>query len=267
MLRAVKSLHGSTIHALDGEIGKVSEILFDDEHWTVRYLIVETGTWLFGRKVLISPIALDHVKWEEYTLHCNLTREQIKNSPDVNTDQPVSRQWETDYYSYYGWSSYWGGMGGWGTYGYPGALFSQPFGIGGMSRMLPEKVDAHVEEHSDAHLRSSKEVTGYRIFATDEHFGHIADFIVDEVTWKIRYLAVNTGDWWPGKKVLMPPDWIVQVNWLDRSVLVDVSREQIKNAPEWHSDQLIDRGYEEQLYRYYVRQTPWEQEQVHEFAS
>jgi hypothetical protein len=247
----------------------VVEVLFDDEHWTVRYLVVETGTWLFGRKVLLSPIAFEHVKWEEYQLHCNLTCEQIKNSPDVDTDKPVSRQWETVYYSYYGWSSYWGGMGGWGTYGYPGALFSQPFGIGGMGGMIPEpgEVDARGEEHSDSHLRSTKEVTGYRIFATDEHFGHIDDFIVDEETWKIRYLVVATGDWWPGKKVLMPPDWIVQVSWLDRSAMVDVSRDQIRNAPEWDSSQPIDQAFEEQLYKYYVRQSPWEQERVHEFAS
>ena len=264
MLRTVKDLHHLTIQALDGEIGKVVDVLFDDERWTVRYLVVETGTWLFGRKVLISPIAFDHVKWEAYQLHCNLTCEQIKNSPAVDTDWPVSRQWETVYYSYYGWSSYWNGPGGWGTYGFPGALFSQPFGVGGM---MPEKVDARVLEPSDSHLRSTKEVTGYHLFATDEHFGHINDFIVDEETWKIRYLGVSTGDWWPGKKVLMPPDWIVQVNWLDRSVLVDVSRDQIRNAPEWDSGQTIDRAFEERLYNYYVRQTPWKEERIEEFAS
>ena len=264
MLRTVKDLHGLTLHALDGEIGKVSEILFDDERWTVRYLVVETGNWLFGRKVLISPIAFGHVKWEEYTLHVNLTREQVKNSPGVETDEPVSRQWETDYFAYYGWSSYWVGMGGRGTYGYPGALFSQPFGIGGL---IPQEVRERMEEPGDSHLRSTKEVTGYRIFATDVHFGHIDDFIIDEETWKIHYLAVATGDWWPGKKVLLPPDWIVQVNWLDRSVMVDVTRVQIKNAPQWDFSQTIDRAFEERLYNYYVRQKPWEHERVQEFAS
>jgi len=264
MLRTVKDLHGLTIHALDGEIGKVVDILFDDERWTVRYLVVETGTWLFGRKVLLSPIAFDHVKWEEYQLHCNLTCEQIKNSPDLDTDKPVSRQWETDYYGYYGWPTYWGGIGGWGAYGYPGALFSQPFGMRGMAS---QEIDRRAQEHGDAHLRSTKEVTGYKILATDGHLGHIDDFIVDESTWKIRYLAVDTRDWWPGKKVLLPPDWISQVSWLDKQVTVDVARNQVRNAPEWDSGQTIDRAFEERLYNYYVRQTPWKEERIEEFAS
>ena len=257
MLREVKGLHRLTIQALDGEIGKVVEILFDDAHWTVRYLVVETGSWLFGRKVLISPLAFKDVKWEEYQLHCSLTCKQIKNSPSVDTDEPVSRQWESDYYGYHGWPTYWGSMGRWGAYSYPGALLSQPFG----SAVTQQTAADPAREHNDAHLRSTKEVTGYKISATDGHLGHIEDFIIDDETWRINYLAVDTRNWWPGKKVLLPPDWIGSVNWSDRSVTVNVTRDQVRNAPEWGAGQPISRAFEAQLYGYYDRQRPLDHEQ------
>jgi hypothetical protein len=265
MLRGVKGLHGSTLHALDGEIGRVDEILFDDEHWTVRYLIVHTGSWLFGQKVLISPMAFGHQDWEQKRLNVNLTREQIKNSPGVETDKPVSRQWETDYYTYYGWPYYWGGMGGmgggggvggigggWGSYWYPGALLAHPLG----NAELQQDADKRSPDSHDDHLRSTKAVTGYGISATDGHLGHIEDFIVDDETWKLCYLAVDTRDWWPGKKVLIPPDWISQVNWPERSVTVNVTRAQVRNAPEWDPGEPINHAFEDQLYDYYAKQRP-----------
>jgi hypothetical protein len=275
MLISVKELHGSTLHALDGEIGRLDEILFDDEHWTVRYLIVHTGSWFFGQKVLISPLAFGHADWERRMLNVNLTREQIKNSPSVDTDKPVSRQWESDYYNYYAWPYYWGGMsemggmgymggvGGWGTYWYPGTLLAHPFGN---SKALNQEADEQVSSHTDAHLRSTKEVTGYGIAATDGHIGHIEDFIVDDDTWKLRYFAVDTRDWWPGKKVLLPPDWIGEVNWADRNVTVDVTRDQVRNAPAWDPAQPIDHAFEDEVYSYYVRQRPSDRERLKELA-
>jgi hypothetical protein len=198
-------------------------------------------------------MAYDHVKWEEYTLHFNLTREQIQNSPGVDTDKPVSRQWETEFYGYYGWPGYWGGMGVWGGYGYPGMLSLQPYD---MSEIMPKEEQNRVQEHTDSHLRSTKEVSGYKISAADGYLGHIDDFIVDEESWTIRYLAVYAGNWWAGKKVLLPPDWIDQISWPDRTVTVDVTREQIKNAPEWDSSRRIDRALEERLNQYFLSQVP-----------
>lgn len=247
-LREVKELHGSMVHALDGEIGRVDEILFDDEHWTVRYLIVNTGNWLVGRKVLISPMALGLLDWDRFTLNVNLTREQIRNSPGVEADQPVSRQWEMDYYDYYAWPYYWGGMGGWGSYWYPGTLLH--------ADTPPRRGTDQTWDHDAAHLRSTKEVTGYGISATDGHLGHIQDFIVNDETWRISYLAVDTQDWWPGKKVLLPPDWIVQVNLAAKNVTVNVTRDQVRNAPEWDPYQPISHTFEDQLYSYYARQHP-----------
>lgn len=259
MLREVRELHGSTIQALDGEIGRVDEILFDDEHWTVRYLIVSTGSWLFGRKVLISPMAFGRMDWEQQTLNINLTRAQVENSPGVESDAPVSRQWERDYYDYYAWPYYWGGMGGWGAFWVPGALFTRP--IGDAQTELQKAADL-ARDRADAHLRSTKEVTGYGISATDGHLGHVQDFLVNDETWRICYLAVDTRDWWPGKKVLLPPDCIDQVNWPDRTVTVTITRDQVRNAPEWDADEPISRTFEDQLYGYYAKQPPSDRERT-----
>ena len=257
----MKKLHGFTLQALDGEVGSVDELLFDDEYWTVRYLIVDTGSWLVGRKVLISPLALGALDWEQKTLQVNLTREQIEKSPGVEADQPVSRQWERGYYDYFALPYYWDGVSGWGAYLYTGGLLAQ---AAGSAEVLQHNADSQAldsaesraHEHADAHLRSTREVTGYGISATDDHLGHVADFLVNEETWRICYLAVDTQNWWPGKSVLLPPEWITQVSWPDRSVTVSITRDQVRNAPEWDTEQPISLAFEEQLYSYYDRQCP-----------
>jgi len=253
MLIGVKGLHGTTIHAKDGEIGKVDEVLFDDKHWTVRYLIVDTGHWLTRHKVLLSPMSFAAENWNGLPLNVNLTKEQIENSPGVDTDQPVSRQWEMEYHGYYGWPYYWGGMGSWGTYWYPGALLTHSVSD---AEVAEQKAADQAHEHDDVHLRSTKEVSGYAISAADGHIGHIDDFVVDDKTWMIRYLAVNNLDWWHGKTVLLPPDWIENVNWPRRTVTVNVTRDQVKHGPEWVSGEPIDKVYEDKLYQYYSRQRP-----------
>ena len=254
MLREVRGLHGLLIHAQDGVIGKVDEILFDDQNWTVRYLVVDTGGWLTGRKVLISPIVFEQWDWTRNTLTVKLSRKQIENSPGVETDQPVSRQFERAYYDYYALPYYWGGMGGWGEYGYPGGLYVESAGNTTITRRDAEEEDY---SHDDAHLRSTKAVTGYGLSATDGHIGHIEDFIVDDGTWRIRYFAVDTRDLLSGKTILLPPDWISAIDWLAGSVSVGVTRDQVKHAPEWEKSQPISRMYEEQLHRYYDKQEPW----------
>jgi stress response protein YsnF len=209
-------------------------------------------------------MSFGHPDWTGRVLNLNLTREQIENSPDVNTDEPVSRQWETEYYGYYGWPSYWGGMGalggmsglgmgGWGSYLYPGELLTHAYAE------TPERLASEqLHEHADPNLRSTKEVMGYGVSATDGHIGHIEDFVVDDETWRIRYLSVDTRDWWPGKQVLLPPDWIINLNWPAANVTVTVTRDQVKNAPEWDHTTPISSAFEDQLYRYYSRERPFD---------
>lgn len=245
MLHNVKSLIGFTIGATDGEIGKVEELYFDDETWTIRYLIVRTGGWLFGRKVLISPSALKHPDWENKTFPVNLTKEQVKHSPDIDTDKPVSRQQEIDLYSHYGWP--YPGTAGIGFYGGMGLL-----GMAETRIPLEESIYSQsTHKAGDPHLRSTTEVKGNKIHATDGEIGEVEDFIIDDRTWRLRFLVVDTGEWYPRKKVLISPAWIREVRWTNSSVYVDVSINAVKNSPEYDPTISIQGLYETDLYKHY----------------
>src|SRR5712692_4284272 len=172
MLRSASEWDGYTLHATDGDMGHVAEFLFDDEKWTIRYLVVDTGGWLTGRRVLISPIALGETDRQEHRLHVKLTRQQVEDSPDIETDQSVSRQHEVSYFQYYGWPYYWGGPYLWGPAIYPGALIALP-----SAESSTEKQLAAEEAEGDPHLRSTGEMAGYRIQARDGEIGHVSDFI------------------------------------------------------------------------------------------
>jgi len=247
MLRNIKNLIGFTMGASDGEIGKVVEFYFDDETWTIRYLIVKTGGWLMERKVLISPGALTSPDWKNETFPVKLTKDQIKNSPDIDTDIPVSRQQEMALYTYYEW-----------PYGDPvGAGFYGQMGMSGMvdSRVpFQDVITAHNNEKQpeDPHLRSTAEVRGYRIHAIDGEIGDVADFIIDE-QWKIHFLVIDTGNWFPGKKVLIAPQWITGVNWGASAVEVDVSIDAVKSSPEYDPDRPLPDDDHTALFRHYQK--------------
>lgn len=233
MLRNAADLKGLVIHATDGELGAVEDIYFDDETWSVRYFTVNTGSWLSGRVVLISPLFITHTDWQEKRLDVALTQQQVERSPDINTHQPVSRQHETEYFGYYGHPVYWGGPYLWGS--------------------APET------EPADSHLRSAESVTGYNIEASDGEIGHVAGFVVQDQTWAIRYIEVSTRNWWPGKKVLISPAWIERVSWMDASVDVKLSRDAIQSGPEYVESEPITREYESQLFTHYGRPPYWSQ--------
>ncbi len=247
MRQNIKSLNGFTISATDGEIGKVKDFYFDDESWTIRYLIVETGSWLVGRKVLISPHAITQLDWGSSTFVSNLTQEQVKSSPDIDTDKPVSRQQEMELYRHYPWGNYYGGV-----------LWGGGMGVTGM--MLPaheavapeveQEVDTRHQAHADPHLRSTDKVTGYSIKAADGRIGDIEDFIMDGNTWKIDYLIVDTGNWFPGKKVIISPNWIKEIKWETSEISIQATVEQVKNSPEYEAGKHIENEYEANLSNY-----------------
>jgi hypothetical protein len=256
MLRSLNGLVGYRIKATDGELGKALEFLFDDEKWVVRYLLVQTGGLFTRTDVLISPIAMTKVDWQAQEIEVSLTKEQVEKSPDIDTQKPVSRQKEKDYFSYYGWPPYWGYPGPWGIgpYGmrYPGGYIDyEAMDREQQGRRL--KTDA-VE---DSHLRSSKEVTGYRIDARDGQFGHVEDFILNDESWAIRYLIIDTKNYWPSKSVIVAPGWIKSIDWHTRTVSIDLDKDRIKNGPEYKSSSLVSREYEEKLYAYYNRPPYW----------
>jgi hypothetical protein len=245
MLHRTKELIKSPLKAKDGEVGKIKEFLFTDQNWIVRYLVADTGTWLTGRRVLLSPYAVSGEIRD--TIPLNLTRQQVENSPFPESDLPVSRQFERQYYAYYGWPMYWEGAFVWGMSSAP---LHGPI----------EPVDPPLEEEGDPHLRSTDAVKGYHIQARDGEIGHVQDFIIDDANWSIRYLLVDTLNWWPGKKVLIPPAWATNISWHESKVFVDLDRQSIKEAPEYDPESVLERDYEAKLYRHYNQTGYWDQE-------
>jgi hypothetical protein len=250
MFIKAKVLKGYTLDSRDGDIGTVKEFYFDDRHWTIRYLVADTGSWLTGRQVLISPYALISVIKGEQHIGVNLTKKQIEDSPSLDTDKPVSRQFEESYYGYYGWPMYWSGPNMWGSYPY----IERNREKWGKSN--------HGEKAWDPHLRSTQAVGGYHIQALDGEIGHVEDFVIDDETWAIRYLVVGTRNWWPGRKVLVSPQWIERVSWNESKVFVNLDRETIKQSPEYTEESLLTRDYEIGLHRHYNRKGYWVDELV-----
>ncbi len=246
MLRKMKDLKGFAMGAKDGDIGEAYDFIFDDKNWTVRYIVADTRRWLPGRKVLISPIIVDQADWQNKRLPVLLTQEQVQNSPDISMDEALSAQDEIKYYDYYGWPYYWVGDEIWGPVNLPREL-------------IVEEIDRKValtEEINESHLRSMNEVTGYAIKATDGEIGHVHDFIIDDEPWMIRYIIVDTRNWWPGKKILVAPPWIANVDWKNSRVYVNLSRDAIKSGPEFDPDK-VDRAYETQLHKHYGQTEYW----------
>ena len=251
MFTNATNLKGLVIRATDGELGTVDEFYFDDDTWAIRYLTVETGGWLVGRQVLISPFSVIHTDWEARRLDVALTKKQVENSPDINMHEPVSRQHEAAYLGYYGYPYYWGGPYLWGPEYYPAGLVIPP---AASAEVLADRIQ---RESTDSHLRSTEAVTGYSIEASDGEIGHVEGFVVDDQAWAIRYIEVATRNWWPGKKVLVSPSWIERVSWADSKVYVALTRETIKNGPEYVESIPVTREYENKLYSHYGRPPYW----------
>ncbi len=231
MLRSAKDLKGYAIRAKDDEIGKVKEFLFDDQSWTIRYMVADTGGWLTGRLVLISPNALQGSDWENEVLPVSLTKEQVENAPSIYEDQPVSRQYEVSYFDYYGYPYYWPGP-------YPAMAPAFPAGAPAnayASRPPTTEPAGQTEqpERGDPHLRSTEEVSGYEIMAEDGEIGHLDDFLVDDASWRIEAVVVATRDWLPGKKVVISPKTIREVSWMEGYVRVGLRRDEIESGREY----------------------------------
>jgi hypothetical protein len=249
MLWHASAINGYAIEASDGDIGTVSDFLFDDASWLVRWLVVDTGNWLSGRKVLLPPSALGRLYANNRVFAVKLTKQQVKDSPEIDTDRPVSRQMETSVYDYYGWSPYWGTGFYMGGYGYmQGSGMASPY-LG--ARRREQKIDEAQADRDDVHLRSVGAVTGYHIHASDGEIGHVEDFLVDDADWSIHYLVVDTKNWWPGKKILVSSRSAGEIDWTDRLVNLDVDRQRIKDSPAYDPSMTIDRAYDEKLLTYY----------------
>ena len=259
-INARELLHAS-VKARDGDIGTVKDLYFDDHHWTIRYFVVRTGTLLSRHKVLLGPEAINRAEWPERTgrqvIAADLTQEQVRNSPSVEGDRPVSRQQEEEVRRYFGWPGYWGSA----------ATYAGVYPAGGMPLTVPPVAVSNPPmpespadipaggraPAGDPHLRSVHEVSGYAIAAADGAIGHVEDFLIDDRSWKIDFIVVDTRNWLPGRKTIIAPGWIQAISWTEKDVVVRATRAAIQGAPAYEADQALDPGYVARLADYYSR--------------
>ena len=252
MMLVGSALRRFAIEASDGRIGQVSDFLFDDLTWKIRWMVVDTGTWLTGRKVLIHPSVIGQPDYARESVSLRLTRAQVKGSPDVLSDEPVSRQMEQNIYGYYGWDPLWGNGNYFGSYPYTLGSPMMPVAPPKHAGVLEaDRPGSAADEGGDPHLRSMNAVTGYHVRATDGSMGHVENFLIDDADWGIRYVVVDTKNWWAGQHVLISPYAVRKISWLDHEVMLDVSRDFVKGSPAWDPVAAIDKTYERQLHDYY----------------
>lgn len=256
LLRNAKQLERHALRARDGEIGKVKDFYFDDHNWHLRYCVVDTGTWLQGRKVLISPVVMHPYDQVLKVFPVDLTIEQVRSSPDIDTDKPVSRQQEEALRQHYGWPGYWAAP--FGDAGIPPITPPAP-----ASRTEPGPTSGNLRPGSpgDPYLRSVNDTIGYHIEAIDGAIGHVEDFLIDDEDWRIRYLVIDTRNWWPGRKVIVAPSWIKDVSWEKSRVVLDLTRDTIKASPPYEPTMPWSEDYAAGLHAHYDR--AFERKQQH----
>lgn len=252
MIRRFGDMKNFGIAATDGDLGSFEDFHFDDVSWTVRHLVVDTGSWLPGRHVLLSPRSITGIAGGARHLVTNLTRRQVQDSPGVDTSRPVSRQHEIELSAYYGYPFYWAGPYRWGAAPYPTSVGSE------MATRPGDRGGEEGTARGDRHLHSASEVMGYGIAATDGELGHVEDYLIDEESWAIRYLIVDPRSWWPNAHVVVGVDWFTEVSWDTRTVGVSLTRDAVRNAPEWQPERPVDRAWETRLYRHHGREGYWE---------
>ena len=264
MLCASQDLLGSAVEGSDGPIGEVVDFLFDDHNWAVRWLVVKTGDWLAGRRdVLVSPVSILYGAGPATGLRTSLRREQVRHSPDVDTHKPVSRQHEVEQYGYYGYPYYWGGSGLWGEGPRPDLMMAVyggsvlPESARRQKAFVAAQAEFHQRRGDDPHLRGGRAVIGYHLRATDGEIGHVASLLIDDETWALRYLVINTSDWWFGHDVLIAPAWIEDISWLDATLSVDLSRGDIQSAPPYTAGSLPTREAQRRLHEHHARPHFW----------
>ena len=243
-LRRIRELTDLTILASDGEIGSVQEVYFDDRNWAIRYLVVKAGGWLLSREVLLAPAAVSGISDANRTMKVALTRDQIKRAPPSEAAKPLSRDYEEAYFRHFHWAPYWEpGPTGWAS----GVPYPE-------TPPLPIDTTLPADAPKNPHLRSNTEIIGYDIRATNGAVGHVEDLVIDDDTWTVRYIEVDTRNWLPGKKVLLQTMRIDHISWAERSVAVLLSQQAIQSAPAYDPSRLITPTYEVQLFKHYGTQ-------------
>lgn len=251
MLRRIEQMYGFKLQATDGDIGSVEDFYFDPETWELRYTVVMTGAGVTGRRVLISPEALHRPDWDAEIMRVSLTRQQVKDSPEVDLSTSVSAEELAELHAYYGWPWWSSPLLQTGPVGTP-LLVPPPMA----EEQEPEDVES--EDVEAPRLRSTRQVSGYRIHATDGDIGHTVDFFMDTANWLFHYLLVDTGDWLPGRKVLVSTDWVEEIQRRGGRIRVDLEKEEVRDSPEYDFTGPVDREYETLMHQHYRRQGYWQ---------
>lgn len=260
MLRKLKNLEGFKVHGRDGDLGKVKDFYFDQHRFILRYVVVDTGSWLKNELTLISTEAFEKINYKAQEILVDLSSAELEEAPALAKNKPVSKVMEERVVKHFDWPIYWSS---------PHPSDGPPIQAGSIMREklfnfenLTDEEKQAEEEEIESNLRSFNEVRGYHIQAEDKEFGHLEDIFVDEENWVIRYLLIDTRNILPGKNVLIAPEWLQHISWNQEKIFVSKSKEEIKNAPEYReekSDYLVDRKYEEKLYNHYDEIKYWQQ--------
>jgi uncharacterized protein YrrD len=227
MLHLAHKIMGATVKGTDGEIGALEDFYFEEDRWTVRYLLVDTGKWFSGKRVLISPMSVRN-GWGRTGIRLGLTKDQVWNSPEFKDGEPLSHTGESHVLAYYGYPDYWGAASIWGNFDNPAALIE----AAPREKAASEGIDPEAR-----HLRSIKKSTGYHLHARNGEIGHVDDFLIGEESWRIRYLLVDTSNWIGGRSVIVSPETVERIDKEDSLLYVAVERDTIKHAPEIDSIQ------------------------------
>jgi len=259
MLRKLKNLEGFNVHGRDEDLGKVKDFYFDQHLFVLRYIVVDTGSWLKKEKTLISTEAFEKINYSAKEILVDLSSADLEEAPSLDKNKPVSKMMEKRVVKHFDWPIYWSS---------PHPSDGPPIQAGTIMReklfdseKLLDEEKQMKEEEIESNLRSFNEVRGYHIQAEDKEFGHLEDIFVDEENWVIRYLLIDTRNILPGKDVLIAPEWLQNISWNQEKIFVSKSKEEIKNAPEYKEekgDYLVDRRYEEKLYNHYGEIKYWQ---------
>ncbi len=253
MLKSINEIIGYTLFSKGDDVGKCKDLLFDDQLWTVRHMVADTGGWLVGKKVLVSPVMVQKTDWQMQSIFLDITREQLEKCPSLLEDEPVSREHERKIFQFLNCPYYWVDNGLWGHAAYPAVMTRVPEES---AQKADEKIleEPQAQDGEENHLRSYKEVKGYNIETSDGNIGHVDDFILEDKTWALRYVVVDTRNWLPGgKKILLSLNWVKKVIWELSLLFLDIRKEQVENSPEFDPEQPVNIEYETRLYDYYGR--------------
>jgi hypothetical protein len=250
MLVNTSRIENSKIHATDGAVGKVTTFLFDEEQWVLRYIVAKYGFLFFGGRILLSPISVTGTVGDGEEIRVGLTKGQIKNAPSADLARPISRRKEEQFHRYYQIPVYWGGAGLWGSAMTPmeaGTVTYEP-------NAEQEPIGAAEEEY---HLRSTNEVEGYRVHATDKEVGTVASFLIEDSTWAVRYLRIDATEEIGNGNLYVSPHWVDEISWIERKISLEMDSTRLSEAPTVGVEGTLTRDEEEQLHEFFGQARYW----------